>query len=374
MDNSSKGIRVGVIGLGNMGGIHARQFQDGKILGAHLAAVSDTIPANLDPWPHVARFEDANAMIHSGTVDAVVIVTPHFSHTPLSITALKAGLHVLVEKPLTVRKSDAEKIIKAHRKSRSVFAIMFNQRTDPLYRQVREWIDDGTSGPIQRIQWTITDWFRSEAYYKSGSWRGTWAGEGGGILLNQAPHQLDLWQWLFGMPSRVRAVGKPGRYHDIEVEDDVTAILEYANGATGVFVTTTGEAPGVNRLEIAADNGLLILDGRTLRFLKNKIPASEFNRTTEEKFAKPDFEEQTQVFQDAGSQHAGIFQNFIDTITRGVPLIAPGEEGIHSLELANALTLSLFNNKPVDLPMKSARFSRLLDTLIEKSKSRQGLP
>jgi len=371
MTTSSKSIRVGIIGLGSMGVNHARNLTEGKIPGAHLAAVSDMIPANLEPWKDAAKFSEANELIQSGTCDAVVIVTPHFSHTPLSIAAFKAGLHVLVEKPLTVKKSDAEEIIAAHKKSKSIFGIMLNQRTDPLYQQVRKWIVDGTTGPIQRVQWTITDWFRSEAYYKWGGWRGTWAGEGGGILMNQAPHQLDLWQWLFGMPQRVRAVGKTGRYHDIEVEDDVTAIFEYANGLTGVFVTTTGEAPGVNRLEIAADNGLLVLEGRTLRFLKNKMPASEFNRTTQEKFSKPETEEIKEEFKDWGPQHAGILKNFIAAIANGEPLIAPGAEGIHALELANAMTLSLFSDKPVDLPIASADFTKLLDSLIEKSKAKK---
>jgi predicted dehydrogenase len=365
--SSGKNLRVGVIGVGVMGTVYARHFQEGGIPGAQLAAVCATRPASLEPWKGVAAFTDPDALIHSGAVDAVVIVTPHYSHAPLGIAALKAGLHVLVEKPLTVKKSEAEKIVAAHRQTDRVFAIMFNQRTDPLYRQLREWIDAGALGPIRRIQWTITDWFRPEIYYKSGSWRGTWAGEGGGVLMNQAPHQLDLWQWLFGLPNRVRAVGGTGRHHDIEVEDDVTGLLEYADGTTGVFVTTTGEAPGVNRLEIAADNGLVISENRTLRFLKNRVPAGEFSRTASEKFAKPAVEEEVRAFPDAGSQHLGILQNFVEAIHEGKPLIAPGGEGLHSLELAHALMISLLESRPVDLPIDGAEFDRLLDALIEKS-------
>lgn len=367
MTTSSSSIRVGIIGMGSMGVNHARHLQEGKIPGAHLAAISDVLPANLEPWKEVAKFESGEALIASGKVDAVVIVTPHFSHAPLSIAAMKAGLHVMVEKPLTVKKSDGELIVEAHKKSKSVFGIMFNQRTDPLYRQIHQWVNDGTLGPIQRIHWTITDWFRSEAYYKSGSWRGTWAGEGGGILMNQAPHQLDLWQWLFGMPTRVRAFGRPGRYHDIEVDDDVTSIFEYANGPMGMFMTTTGEAPGVNRLEVAADNGLVIQEGRTLRFFRNKMSASEYNRTTKEKWHKPEFTEEVQEFKDSGEQHIAISKNFIRAIQTGEPLIAPGEEGLRALELANALTVSLLKEKAIDLPMDSAEFSQLLEELIQKA-------
>jgi len=366
---AGKNIRVGVIGVGAMGAIYARLLQEGKIPGAQLAAVGATRQASLEPWKSLATFTDPGALIHSGAADAVVIATPHYSHAPLSIAALKAGLHVLVEKPLTVKKSEAEQIVAAHRQTDCVFAIMFNQRTDPLYCRLREWTRAGLLGAVRRIQWTITDWFRPEIYYQSGNWRGTWAGEGGGVLMNQAPHQLDLWQWLFGMPARVRAVGQTGRYHAIEVEDDVTAIFEYADGTVGVFVTTTGETPGVNRLEIAAENGLVISENRTLRFLKNQTPASEFSRISTQKFGKPAVEEKVETFPDTGSQHAGILGNFVEAIREGKPLIAPGEEGLHSLELANAMTVSLLQDKPVDLPMDAAEFTRLLDGLAGKSKS-----
>jgi predicted dehydrogenase len=365
---SAKNIRLGVIGVGGMGKGHARNIQDGNIPGARLDAVCDSLPANLEPWQGVEKFTDAQALIQSGLVDAVMIVTPHFSHAPLSIAALEAGLHVLVEKPLTVKKADAEQIVAAHQKTDRVFAIMFNQRTDPLYQKLREWIETGVLGRIQRIQWTITDWFRPQSYYESGSWRGTWAGEGGGILMNQAPHQLDLWQWLFGLPVRVRAFGGTGRYHNIEVEDDVTAFLEYADGTTGVLTTTTGEAPGVNRLEVAADNGLVILEGRTLRFLKNVISTSEYNRTSPDKFGKPPVKEETITFDNVGPQHTGILTNFIEAITEGKPLIARGEEGLRSLELANALTISLIEGKAVELPIDAAEFTALLQALIEKHK------
>jgi len=369
MSSSPESIRVGVIGLGSMGLNHARFLQEGKVSGAHLAAICDPIAANLESWQNVAKFTDIDAMLQSGTVDAVVIVTPHFSHAPLSIAAFKAGLHVMVEKPLTVRKSDAERVIEAHKKSKCVFGVMLNMRTDPLYRQIHTWTNDGTLGPIQRIQCTVTDWFRSNAYYKWCGWRGSWAGEGGGVLMNLAPHQLDIWQWLFGMPDRVRAVGRLGRYHDIEVDDDVTAIFEYASGLTGVFTTTTGEAPGVNRIEIAADNGLLIQEGRTLRFLKNKMSTSEFNRTTTERYAKPETEETKLEFPEFREQHVVILKSFIETIRTGAPLLVPGEQGIRSVELSNALTYSLINDKPVDLPMDSSKFDLLLDSQIEKSKA-----
>jgi predicted dehydrogenase len=230
----------------------------------------------------------SSELIKSGEVDAVLIATPHYSRAPIGIQALEAGLHVLVEKPLCVHKADCERLISVPLSPGQVFAVMFNQRTDPCYIRLRELIRGGELGEIRRINWIITNWFRTAAYYASGGWRATWAGEGGGVLLNQSPHQLDLWQWLFGMPRKVRAFCEIGRYHDIEVEDDVTAYFEYENGTTGVFVTSTGEAPGTDRLELAAENGRVVIENGRFVFAKTEVPMSEFGKTSPERLANPE--------------------------------------------------------------------------------------
>ena len=232
----------------------------------------------------------------------------------LASHALQNGLHVLVEKPISVHKADCERLMAAHTDSRQVFAAVLNQRTDPSYMKVREMIRNGELGEIRRINWIITNWFRSAAYYASSDWRATWAGEGGGVLLNQCLHNLDLFQWLFGMPQRVRGFCRMGRYHDIEVEDDVTAYFEYANDATAIFITSTGEAPGTNRLEVAAENGRLVLEDNALVFTKNEVPMSEFSRTTDKQFAGPATNESTFTFPNRGGQHVEILQNFVDAI------------------------------------------------------------
>jgi predicted dehydrogenase len=282
-----KNIRIGIIGLGSMGGFHARSILENKIPGLQLTAVTDVVPARAALFPEIKFFPTPEEMIDSGAVDAVLIVTPHFSHTPIGIAALKAGLHVMVEKPISVHKADAERLIAAHTNPQQVFAAMFNQRTDPYYVAIREMVRDGTLGPIRRINWIITNWFRTAAYYASGSWRATWQGEGGGILLNQCPHNLDLFSWMFGQPRRVRAFCGFGRYHDIEVEDDVTAYLEYADGTTAAFITSTGEAPGTNRLEVAAENGRLVMENDRLILTENEVPMSEFSRRVDSPLQKP---------------------------------------------------------------------------------------
>ncbi len=343
-----------------MGKSHAEAILQGHIPRATLAAVADAAPALLAAFPQVRQFTSAKEMIHSGEVDAVIIATPHYSHTTIGIEALEAGLHVLVEKPISVHKADCERLIAAHRSRRQVFAAMFNQRTDPYYRKLRELIQNGELGAIRRINWIITDWFRTAAYYGSGGWRATWAGEGGGVLLNQCPHNIDLWQWLFGMPKAVRGFCQIGRYHDIEVEDNVTAFLEYANGATGVFITSTGEAPGTNRLEVAAERGRVVIESDKFLFTRNEVEMSEFSRTTTAKFAGPPTWKIEIPLSGHGGQHREIMQNFIAAILDGAPLIAPAKEGIRSVELANAMLFSSFENRTVELPLDGRKYERFL--------------
>jgi predicted dehydrogenase len=244
---------------------------------------------------------------------------------------------------------------------------MFNQRTDPRYTKLKQLIESGELGKLRRVQWTITDWFRTELYYASGGWRATWAGEGGGVLLNQCPHQLDLWQWLFGMPEEVRAFCQIARYHDIEVEDDVTAYMRYADGMTGVFITTTGEAPGTNRLEVAADRGRVVIEGESLAWLRNEVPADAFLKTSEGRFDKPPIWKVDIPVQGYGEQHVGVLKNFAKAILEGEPLIAPAAEGIRSVELGNAMLYSSFEDRSVTLPIDAAGYESLLKKKIESS-------
>ena len=360
-------VRLGIIGMGGMGTDHCKQVVAGKVPRCALAAVCDINPERFTQFPGIAAYESSAELIRSGKVDAVLVATPHYGHTSIGIDALQHGLHLLVEKPISVHKADCERLIAAHTDPKLVFAAMFNQRTDPHFRRIKSLIDAGELGRIQRTNWIITSWFRSEAYYRSGGWRATWEGEGGGVLLNQCPHNLDLFQWLCGMPTAVTAVGSLGKYHDIEVEDDITAIYEYAGGATGVFVATTGEAPGTNRLEIAGDRGRLVLENGTIHFTRNEIPASEYSRTTTERFGTPPVWNIDIPVNGHGEQHLGIKKNFVAAILDGADLIAPGEEGIHSVELANAMLLSAMTGKRVDMPLHAPTFASHLQTLIATS-------
>ena len=354
-------IRLGIIGLGVMGHTHATAVASGKIPGLKLAAVCDSDAARRARWPETAGFATVPELLASGLIDAVLIATPHYFHADQGIAALEAGLHVMVEKPVAVHALDAARLIAAHRgRERQVFAAMFNQRTNACYRRLRELVRNAELGELRRVSWTITNWFRTAAYYASGSWRATWAGEGGGVLLNQCPHNLDLLQWIAGQPCRVRAHCHFGKSHAIEVEDEVTAYLEFPNGATGVFVTSTGEAPGTNRLELAGELGRVVCENEQLTFLRNAVPMGEFSRTATDGFAQPPVEPVVLDLPPPGGQHVEILQNFADAIRTGAPLIAPAAEGIHSVELANAMLLSTWLDEAVSLPIDRALYARLL--------------
>ena len=362
-------VRLGIIGLGNIGQHHFGYLTAGEVSRAEVIAVSDAVPGKLEKYQPLRTFTDAEELIRSGLVDAVIIATPHYQHTTLGIAALNRGLHVMVEKPISAHKADAERLIAAHQQHpKLVFAGMFQLRAEPRYSKIRTLIQSGELGQIVRMSWIMTDWFRTEAYYASGGWRATWKGEGGGVLLNQCLHNLDVIQWLLGMPARVRGFCQLGRFHNIEVEDNVSAYFEYPNGATGTFVSSTGEAPGTNRLEIVGSRGRLLLEAQKLTFTRNESDMLEFSRTARRGFAKPEVWNISIPFDNAANSHATLMQNFVNAILDGEPLVAPGEEGIHSIELANVILYSSLMGQTVELPMDSGAYEKKLNELISASK------
>ena len=368
-------VRFGIVGFGNMGTGHCKYLNAGEIEGATLAAICDIKPAKLEmakeAYPDVALFDNHMDMFKSGKIDAVIIATPHYFHPTIGIDAFNCGINVISEKPAGVYTKQVEEIMAVAKKSGLAYGMMFNQRTNPMYQKMREMVQGGELGSLYRCVWIITDWFRTQSYYDSGDWRATWDGEGGGVLLNQCPHQLDLWQWIFGMPTRIHAFCHEGKYHNIEVEDDVTAYAEYANGATGVFITTTGEAPGTNRFEITGTLGKLVAEGNTLKFIKNEVDAAEFSRTSDQGFGKPKTEYIEYKFENGGPQHKGITQNFTDHLIKGTPLLASGYEGINGLSISNAMMLSSWKNDWVNLPNDGEEFWAELQKKIASVKNRE---
>jgi predicted dehydrogenase len=361
-------VRLGIIGMGNMGKFHADYLINKKVARCELTAVSDAFPANLERYKQFKTYEKSEQLIRCGELDAVIIATPHYLHTSIGIDALQNGLHVLVEKPISVHKADCDRLLAAHRGGKQVFAAMFQQRNEPKYRKLKSLIQNGELGEITRVSWIMTDWFRTEAYYASGGWRATWKGEGGGVLLNQCPHNLDMLSWLVGRPARVRGFCQLGRFHNIEVEDNVTAYLEWPNGATGVFITSTGEAPGTNRLELVGERGKVTLENNKISFIRNEISMLQYSKTSKAGFARPEFWNIEVPYDSSGGQHHEITQNFVDAILDGSALIAPAAEGTTSVELANAILYSSLEGRTIDLPLDGEVYERKLTQLIKESR------
>jgi len=373
-------VRLGIIGIGNMGTAHSLHIHaDHKVPRMVLSAVCD-ISEERRAWanehlPGVAVFEQASDMYQSGRIDAVLIAVPHYDHPALATLAFANGLHVLVEKPAGVYTKQVLEMNAAAEEAGKVFGIMYNQRTNPLYAKLKELISSGELGEVRRTNWIITNWYRPQAYYNSGGWRATWAGEGGGVLINQDPHQLDLWQWTTGlMPKRIRAFCGFGKHRSIEVENDVTAYVEYENGATGVFVTSTYECPGTNRFEISGDRGKIVIENDRMTFWRLRQLESEFNRTNTESFAQPECWQFDIPITPGGAQHKEITQDWINAILHGKPLLAPGEEGIKGLTISNAMLLSTWIDDWVELPINEDLFYEKLQERIALStvSSRQG--
>lgn len=368
-------VRLGIIGGGNMGSAHADYAS--KIDGCRFAAVADAkqeVRDTLAEKHGVKTFDSGEALVDSDEIDAVLIATPHYTHPPLSKRAFERGIHVLTEKPVAVTAKAAAETDDAYEAAKAkhpglIYAAMFNQRTIPTWRRVKQLCGDGSIGELIRVQWTITTWFRSQAYYNSGGWRATWEGEGGGVLLNQCPHNLDLFQWFVGMPNKLWTIAGIGKYHDIEVEDDITTMMTFDNGATGTFITSTGQTPGINRLEIVGENGTLIAEGDEIIFREADENIRDFTMNSKEQFGNVAVtEHRIKPPKEAVPQHQAIIANFVDVLLgRDDKLVAPATEGIRGLELGNAMLMAGLTGQPVELPTDREAYDRMLQDLIAKS-------
>lgn len=363
-------VRLGIIGLGNIAKQHIQDIKNGLIPHCELSAICSRSTNTYTDTLSVKHFTDYKILIDSGSCDAVIIATPTFSHAKIGLYALSAGLHVLMEKPIGLSILEGENLLNAASDS-SVFALMLNQRADPLFIKMKSLIDSGRLGKLTRYQWTMTNWFRPEIYFQISDWRATWKGEGGGLLVNQCIHNLDIFQWLCGMPKALRAHCYLGKHHNIEVEDEVNCLLEFANGASGTFVGSTGEAPGVNQLDIVGDKGRLSFDGKHLFLFENDQGTTHYSKHTSDMFGCPNTLKYDITPSRDINQHAVLIDNFCQAIIHKAKLIAPAKEGIHSLSLANAMLLSNWKDKKIHFPLDANTYQEELNIHIKNSKPRQ---
>lgn len=370
-------IKLGVVGLGNMGSSHLAYLKDMENI--QVVAVCDILKNRADA---MAEQYDADAyyshedMFAKATLDAVIIATPHFSHTPITVHAFQKGLHVLCEKPIAVHVDDAKRMLEAYEKAKLknphlIFGMMFQERTAPHFIKIKDILTSGELGRLTRVTWINTHWFRSQAYYDSGGWRATWAGEGGGILTNQCPHNLDMYNWLFGLPKTVDGFAHIGKLHNIEVEDEVTAYFEHEDGMIGHFIVCTGECPGVNRLEIVGENGTLLYQDQKLIFYKNRQSMITYCKESTRIFGTVEnWETKIPIDYSKPQSHRTVTEHFAAGILKGnqSELIATGNEGLNPVMLANAIMLSSFERHRVELPLDGADYAKWLEKLAKNSR------
>ncbi len=371
-----KKLKLGLVGLGNMGSVHVKNLM--QMENVELVGVCDIVHEKADRFAkeaHTTAYYDSTDMMERAGLEAIQIAVPHYDHTTISVEAFHRGLHVLCEKPLAVHINDALKSIRAYedalKKNPSlVFGIMFQERTLPHYRKIKEILDSGLLGRLTRVTWIDTTRFRSQFYYNSGGWRATWAGEGGGILTNQCPHTLDMYQWLFGVPKTISAYAAIGKYHDIEVEDEVSACLIHENGMIGNLIVTTAESPGTNRLEIAGENGKLVYEDNRLTLWKNEMSMLKLIEVSDQLFDHiRTHEEEVPYASDAPSGHKVVIDRFVRrALGEDCPLIADGREGLNSVEIANGIMMSHFDQHPVEIAACGDEFERKLKELIASSR------
>lgn len=373
-------VRFGIVGCGNMGVGHAKNFLDGKIDNGVISAVCDIDADRFEFFKEkfgdtIKYFDNAEAMFKSGECDVVIICVPHYQHPELAILAMDNNLHCIVEKPAGVYTLQVKEMLERHKTSDRILGIMFNQRTNPIFKKMREMIQSGMLGEIKRTNWIITNWYRTQDYYDSGDWRATWVGEGGGVLYNQAPHNLDLFQWIVGMmPTKVHAFCHFGKWHNIEVEDDVTCYCEYANGATGVFITTTADAPGTNRFEVTGTKGTLIAEGANDLYFTELEVDERVHCVEAEGFKAPPCKPTVKIeINEPNPQHSGICNNIANAILGLEEVYAPASDGIYGVQLANAMLLSTWLDKAIEIPFDDELFYEELKKRIAISKPRESV-
>jgi len=370
-------VRYGIIGFG----AHAEQCYAEMIIkkkqleNAEVTAITEVNPLRVENvknnYPNtITWFNDYIKMLDSGLIDACIVTSPHPFHPEMVIACLKRNIPVMCEKPAATCTKKVFEMIEASKHSKALFGMMFNQRTNCVYRKMKEMIKNGEIGELQRINWIISNWYRPDRYYTIAPNRATWKGEGGGLIINQACHQIDLLQWLIDeMPESINGFLENGAYHDIECDDEFTLYLKYKNGAKGVFTSTTGEFPGVNRLEISGTRGRLTVEGDRLIFNKSSFSSKSFSELAMGPYNRPR-QETIEIKTDGENlQHLGIMRNFTNAILGKEELKVPGSEGLKALEIINsAIYSSWHDNMLVKIPVDPEIYYKELNEHIANSK------
>jgi len=370
-----KKVRIGIIGVGGMGSAHcisAKELKETKLV--FVCDIDEKIAKAKSKEFGVPYFTDYKKAFKSGLCDAVVIATPHWIHPEIAIFAFKNGLHVLSEKPIAVTVADADRMIKAAKDNKKVFAVMFQKRTTSFVKKLTEIIKSAAIGEVTRTL-CIDPWYRTQSYYDSGTWRATWAGEGGGVLINQSSHTIDLFTYIAGLPAKVEAKTRTS-LHKIEVEDEVAVSLEYKNGGWGYFYTSTCEPAGKDAslyMEIAGEKGKIVVSGTDITLYTYSVPVSKFTHQSKGMWSSLDVKEEKVKLDKDVLGHREIMRNFAMAIHKKEKLISPGQEGLNAVEFFNACILSGMKNKAVKIPVNRNEYNSLMKNLVKNSKAKKNV-
>lgn len=361
-------IRVALVGVGVMGSKYADMIVSGEVKNMVLTGV---VARNLkaQEWAailvnaeglHPNVYRDVDDMFaHADDFDAVIIVTPHKTHEEIAVRAFELGKHVLCDKPAGATIGQAQNMTAASKQYDKVYGMIFHQHRYPKYLYIKQALENGELGELKRMLMVNSRYFRTAHYHQSGSWRSSWNGEGGGALINQGAHILDIWQWLFGMPQKIYAEIPFGKYNEFKVDDEATISMRYENGATGVFMLTTGEAVWQERLEIVGTKGRMLLEDDILHIYRYSKDSTEYIATEDvnsrEHLA---ITEEVINFGKAEEPYVEILENFAEAVISGDSsiLIAPGEEAINQLMLTNGAYCSAWKGMPVCLPLDAEEY------------------
>lgn len=363
---AEKTVRIALIGFGSMGKNYARMLYAGLVPELKLSGVCCRNGAGQallrEEFPGVRIYENVEQMQrHEEEFDAVLIVTPHATHVELGFAMAKLGKHFLMDKPAGVYASRVQELVEFCRERGVSFGMMFNNRMLPAFRIAQDYIRSGKLGRLHRAVWVCNSWYRSPVYHRSAPWRSSWQGEGGGLLINQNQHYLDIWQWLFGMPEKLYAAMEFGRYNDFAVDDAVDIQFVHSGGFHGTMVSATGEAPGVNRLEIWGEKGCLtVQDGARVFWDENALSTVEFGKVNEVPFGTPPHTRVEIPVEKAENPYLLAFGNFAGHLLRGEPLFADGMDGLRTVQLTNAAYLSGWQEKRVSVPVDAEAFQKEL--------------
>ena len=372
-------MKLGIAGIGVIGESYLKLFKEGRIKEGEVAAVASRNTQRVEKileklnLQEVRVYGSLKEMLEKESLSGVIITTPHKLHVSMMKEALQMGVSVLTDKPLSSTRKEAEEMaVFAKDYPDLVKGVLFNKRANPIHKEIKKIIESGELGILRRALYEVTDYYRSHRYYEESGWRGTYEEEGGGVLMNQAVHQMDLLTWFTDLPKEVMAFLKEGSHRPMTTENDAYLHLFYEGGGVGHFITSTHESPGVHRLELSFDQGQILMENeKTLKITKLQEPEEDFSRKTETLFAHVPGTLEVKEFEplEDKEEHVRTIENFIRAIEGKEKIQSSLEEAVKSITLVNAAYLSHFTGKKGAMDFSLEEYDRELHRKIQEERA-----